>query len=401
MSAKPTSSTQNTHWGKVSIALCAGLFVSMQVGKLGPAIPVLRDDLGLSLVDAGYALSIFTLLAIFLAVPLGAFSTFFGRRSIIVLGIISVMIGTLGSTVITQPWMFLVLRALEGFGFIAIAVNIPAFITHLAAPQDRTRALGVWSIYMPTGMAFALLVSTPFLTQIGWRGLWIVMFLLAIPLLIGLWWALEEPSTQQTREPRAIARMVANSYRAPGLLMVGTCFGVYTFQWVTIMQWLPSFLNEEVGLTLEHAIYFTAAVVFMNGPGCYVGVRFAARGVRSSTLIIIGAVTMGVLTFAIFGAGVPPTIRLILCMIYSLIGGFIPANLFLLVPQYAPDLRHVSIGNGILMQGSAVGQTLGAPIVAALVTKAGGDWSVAIWPMLVMSGCVFLLGYFGFRRSNL
>ena len=41
----------------------------MQVGKLGPAIPVLRDDLGLSLVDAGYALSIFTLLAIFLAVP--------------------------------------------------------------------------------------------------------------------------------------------------------------------------------------------------------------------------------------------------------------------------------------------------------------------------------------------
>ena len=311
------------------------------------------------------------------------------------------MIGTLGSTAITQPWMFLVLRALEGFGFIAIAVNIPAFITHLAAPQDRTRALGVWSIYMPTGMAFALLVSTPFLTQIGWRGLWVVMFLLAIPLLIGLWWALEEPSAQQTREPRAVAQMVANSYRAPGLLMVGACFGVYTFQWVTIMQWLPSFLNEEVGLTLEQAIYFTAAVVFMNGPGCYVGVRFAAQGMKSSSLIIIGAVTMAVLTFAIFGAGVPPLMRLILCMIYSFIGGFIPANLFLLVPQYAPDLRHVSIGNGILMQGSALGQTLGAPIVAALVTQAGGDWGVAIWPMLVMSMCVFMLGLFGFRRSNL
>jgi fucose permease len=227
------------------------------------------------------------------------------------------------------------------------------------------------------------------------------MFLLAIPLLIGLWWALEEPSAQQTREPRAVAQMVANSYRAPGLLMVGACFGVYTFQWVTIMQWLPSFLNEEVGLTLEQAIYFTAAVVFMNGPGCYVGVRFAAQGMKSSSLIIIGAVTMAVLTFAIFGAGVPPLMRLILCMIYSFIGGFIPANLFLLVPQYAPDLRHVSIGNGILMQGSALGQTLGAPIVAALVTQAGGDWGVAIWPMLVMSMCVFMLGLFGFRRSNL
>jgi len=392
---------QVTHWGKVIIALCAGLFVAMQVGKLGPAIPVLRDDLGLSLVDAGYALSIFTVLAIIFAVPLGAFSTFFGRRSVVMLGVLAVIIGTLGSTIITEPWMFLVLRAIEGFGFIAIAVNIPAFLTHFAAPQDRTRALGVWSIYMPTGMAIALVASTPFLTQLGWRGLWLTMFVLAIPLLIGLWWALEEPAAQQTREPRVVAQMVWRSYQAPGLLMVGGCFGVYAFQWVTIMQWLPSFLNEDVGMTLEHAIYFTAAVVFMNGPGCYIGAAMAARGIKSSTLIIIGAVAMAVLTFAIFGAGVPPILRLTLCMLYSFIGGFIPANLFLLVPQYAPDLRHVSIGNGILMQGSSIGQTLGAPIVAGLVSASDGDWSVAIWPMLLMSLCVLLLGYFGFRRSNL
>ena len=361
------------------IALFAGLFVAMQAGKLGPAIPVLRDDLGLSLVDAGYALSIFTLLAIFLAVPLGAFSTFFGRRSIVVLGIGAAMVGTLGSTVVTQPWAFLLLRALEGFGFIAIAVNIPAFITHFAAPKDRTRALGIWSIYMPTGMAIALVMSTPFLTQIGWRGLWVGMFIVA----------------------RVVGAMVWRSYRALGLLMVGGCFGVYAFQWVTIMQWLPSFLNEDVGLTLEHAIYFTAAVVFMNGPGCYVGAALAGRGMKSSTLIIIGAVTMAALTFAVLGAGVPPMVRLMLCMLYSFIGGFIPANLFLLVPQYALDLRYVSIGNGILMQGSAIGQTLGAPVVAALVSQHSGDWSVAIWPMLAMSAFVLLLGYFGFRRSNL
>ena len=122
---------------------------------------------------------------------------------------------------------------------------------------------------------------------------------------------------------------------------------------------------------------------------------------KSSTLIIIGAVTMAALTFAVFGAGVPPMVRLMLCMLYSFIGGFIPANLFLLVPQYAPDLRYVSIGNGILMQGSAIGQTLGAPVVAALVSQHSGDWSVAIWPMLAMSAFVLLLGYFGFRKSNL
>jgi hypothetical protein len=53
------------------------------------------------------------------------------------------------------------------------------------------------------------------------------------------------------------------------------------------------------------------------------------------------------------------------------------------------------------MQGSTIGQTLGAPVVAALVSQHSGDWSVAIWPMLAMSAFVLLLGYFGFRKSNL
>ena len=171
--------------------------------------------------DVDNALSIFTLLAIFWrsAWRLVRFS----RRSI-VLGILSVMIGTLGSTVITQPWMFLVLRALEGFGFIAIAVNIPAFITHLAAPQDRTRALGCGHLYA-NGHGICAADPTPFLTQIGWRGL-IVMFYWQSHCCSGF--VLEEPRAANLR-PRAVARMVANSHRAPGLLMVGACFGVYTF----------------------------------------------------------------------------------------------------------------------------------------------------------------------------
>lgn len=395
------NSAPRTQWTKVFIALCAGLFVAMQVGKLGPAIPVLREDLNLSLIQAGYALSIFTLLAIFLAVPLGAFSTFFGRRSIIVLGIAAAMIGSLGSIFVTQAWAFLLFRALEGFGFIAIAVNIPAFLTHFAAPQDRARALGVWSIYMPTGMTIAIVTATLFLSQLGWRGLWFAMFMLALPLIVASWWALDEPAAQHERDPRKVLKMVRDSYRTPGLLMVGLCFGVYAFQWVTIMQWLPSFLVTEIEFSLNTAIYFTALVVFMNGPGCYFGAHLAARGLKSSTLICIGALTMAVLTFVVFAPDISAIVRLILCMVYSFIGGFIPANLFQLVPRYAPDLRHVSIGNGILMQGSSIGQTLGAPVVAGLVSFASGDWSVAIWPMVMMSFCVFFLGHFGFRRSNL
>jgi hypothetical protein len=48
-----------TRWGIVAIALVAGLIAAAYVGKLPPALPAIRAELGLDLISAGYLASLF------------------------------------------------------------------------------------------------------------------------------------------------------------------------------------------------------------------------------------------------------------------------------------------------------------------------------------------------------
>lgn len=81
----------------------------------------------------------------------------------------------------------------------------------------------------------------------------------------------------------------------------------------------------------------------------------------------------------------PDPARLGLSVVFSFTGGLIPPSLFNTVPRAAPGPRHISVGNGMLMQGSALGQFTGAPLVALAVSLGGGDWRFAVIPMLAAS----------------
>ena len=49
-------------------------------------------------------------------------------------------------------------------------------------------------------------------------------------------------------------------------------------------------------------------------------------------------------------------------------------------PVLAPSPRHVATTNGLIMQGSNLGQVIGPPAIAALAARAG-DWT---WSPLVL-----------------
>jgi len=59
-------------------------------------------------------------------------------------------------------------------------------------------------------------------------------------------------------------------------------------------------------------------------------------------------------------------------------GGLLPASAMSGVPFYAPSPRHIATTNGVLIQGTQLGQVLGPPALAWLVSKTGG-WHVAPW----------------------
>ena len=63
-----------------SLVVIAGVVAALQVGKLPPALPSLQADLGLSLVESGFLLSMVQLAGMLTAILVGLVADGFGLR---------------------------------------------------------------------------------------------------------------------------------------------------------------------------------------------------------------------------------------------------------------------------------------------------------------------------------
>lgn len=375
---------KKTSWPAVTTAVLVGVLAAVHVGKLPPALPLIRADLGFGLVEGGFVISLFSLVGMTLAVFLGGLADRLGRQALIILGFAALISGgVLGALAESLP-MMMASRLIEGVGFISTSVALPAVVFAAAAQRDQAFVLGLWSVYTPLGMALAMLVSPLALAAIGWRGLW-----WAIIVLCPFAAAAVLRSMRGLHLPPATAvpflTIAKGALTCRGFLLNALAFLGYAFQWVTLMVWLPTFLTEGLNTDLETAALITALVVLVNVAGCLLGGWLLRHGAAARSLVVVGSLVMGISAIGIFLPVLTGHLRIALCVAFSFLGGLIPPSLFNTVPRIAPAPYLVGAGNGLMMQGSALGQFIGAPLVAYAVARAGGDWAYALIPML--GGC--------------
>jgi len=76
-------------------------------------------------------------------------------------------------------------------------------------------------------------------------------------------------------------------------------------------------------------------------------------------------------------------------MIFSFVAGTIPATLFASAANGQKE--SLGIANGMLMQGSAIGQFLGPPLIGAVVAYNSYNWAAAAIPLVLASGLTVVL----------
>ena len=143
------SESFQTSWFKILILIGGGVAVALQVGKVPVALPYLQDELGISLVQAGWIVSIFALVAAPFAAFLGMVANRFGHLRVAVFGLsLSALSGFFGSTV-SDGDVLLVSRVFEGMGYWLTATSIPPLIYRASSNVDRATALALWSLFLP------------------------------------------------------------------------------------------------------------------------------------------------------------------------------------------------------------------------------------------------------------
>jgi MFS family permease len=358
------------------LVILAGVSAALHVGKLPPAVGALRQALGLSLVDAGFLLSMVQLAGMTTAVAMGAWVDTLGLRRGIVTGLSVLAAASVAGGFATSPTALLVLRAVEGFGFLMVVLPAPALVRALV-PRDRVnQMMGMWGAYMPLGTAAALLVGAQWIEALGWPSWWWGIGALSAAMAVAIALVIPPPPAEAVRARSAsLGERLKLTLSRSGPWLLAISFATYSSQWLAVVGFLPT-IYEQAGVPAGTRGVLTALAAAVNMIGNIGGGRLLQRGVAPVKLLRIGFIAMGLCAIVAFagteGQGAPAAVRYVAVLGFSLVGGFIPATLFSLAMRFAPDERTISTTVGWMQQWSAFGQFAGPPVVAWLASRAGG-----------------------------
>ena len=372
-----------TSWPLVFSLFLAGVAVAFQIGKMPPALGALQADLNLGLVSAGWAVSIFSLIAAALGVAFGAIAARFGPALTVVLGmVLAAAAGAAGASIDTMP-LLLLSRAVEGFGFILTVVSVPPLIMAVTAAPDRPVALGLWGAYMPVGTSTMLFLAGPLVGLYGWRVTWLVtagmIMVSAIAVYLASQKVLERSQAIRVRVPLSAVLVLA---RRPVPLLSAFIFGCYALQYLALFSFLPLVLIRVNGMAIGSAAALTACAALSNAAGNMAAGFLLRAGVRAGILIAVASLAMGAGALIVFNEAAPAVLRIAGATIFSAVGGVIPGTMFALAPLIVPKPELLPGINGLMLQGAAIGQLAGPPLVAWLVA-ASASWEGAYAAMLI------------------
>ncbi|AUA58176.1 putative 3-hydroxyphenylpropionic transporter MhpT [Achromobacter spanius] len=389
-----------TRWAGVLAIVGAGVVASLQVGKVIIAAPLLRQDMGLDLASIGTLTAVFSLLGVVGGIAAGGVIARFGARRMLLLGLLATALGTAMGAMAPSYGLLLASRVIEGLGFLMITVAGPAALQRMVSTSGRDFAFALWSCYMPTGMAVAMLASQAF---DHWQAYWwcagaaVAVALASVAALVPV----GESTTSASLSWRGMRQDSVDTLGAAGPVLLALSFTLYSLMFFALFTFLPVLLMEQLGLTLAQAGLYSAIASAANIIGNLGAGVLLARGWRRSTLIACASATMGVVALLIFQSVLPAMPTFLLCVLFSAVGGLIPATLLGTAPLVAPRPALTAASVGLVMQGSNLGQVIGPVTVGGVIDRFG--WGAASYVVLAaaLGGLVIAAGLRRVRAAHL
>ncbi len=339
-----------------------GLFMVLPVFALEAA----RYPGGADPALIGLAMGIYGLTQAFLQMPLGIASDRWGRKRVIVAGLVVFALGSIAGALADSVMQLLAARAVQGAGAVSAAVT--ALLADQTRDIVRTKAMAL--VGASIGLMFALsLVLAPILVvHIGLSGLFWMTALLALAGIAVVVWVVPRESAAHSGAPRG---RLADVFAHAALLRLN--FGVFVLHTVQMSMWVavPALLAKAGLLRGEHWWVYLPAVLgsFVVMGGVFpLERRGYLRGVLLAAIAAVGVAQGGFLLLA----GAHPGVWALGGLLFVFFCGFnvLEASQPSLVSRLAPaSLRGASLGlyNTLQSAGLFAGGALGG-----LIVKFGG-----------------------------
>ena len=224
-------------------SLCLASIFSMRMLGLFMVLPVFAIY-GAELVGAtpaliGLAIGAYGFTQACLQIPFGMLSDRFGRKPILVIGLLLFIGGSLLAAMADNIYQVIFGRCLQGAG--AIASTIMAMMADLTREEQRTKAMAM--IGMSIGLAFCLaMVLGPIVADLyGLHGLLYLIAALSVVALVLVWVAPTPVEQKRNREANTVLGQIGEVVRNGSLLRLD--IGVFACTWCYLSVFVSSRQN--------------------------------------------------------------------------------------------------------------------------------------------------------------
>jgi len=361
-----------------------GLFMVLPVLAIyGPQYP------GASAMLVGVAIGAYGLTQAMFQLPFGVFSDRFGRKPILLIGLLLFALGSGVAAMADSIWELIAGRALQGAG--AVASTLMALMTDLTREENRTKAMA--SIGASIGLSFtvAMVIGPILASALGLPGLFWLTAALTLGAIVLLFTLVPTPSRQvQSRDARAFKHQLLDVFKDAQLLRLS--YGIFALHAVLVACFVAvpvALLNSGLAQMDHWQVYLPVMAVAFVFMVPFIIVAEKQQKMKEVLMLAVGllALTLVLMSFALDGL-----FKLVFCLwLFFVAFNILEASLPSLVSKFAPaGYKGSAMGVYSTSQflGAFVGGILGGYLNAQFGLTGvfwGGLPLILVWLLLVVT----------------
>lgn len=360
---------------------------------MGGILPMIAEDLRISLPTAGTLISAFAVGALIGGPPFAILALRWPSRSALFISQLAFIAATVVSLLAQGYWAILLARFGMGLAYACFWSVAAATAVQLSPPDRRAKALSI----VVSGLTVAMVLGGPAGTYIseatGWRGgFWAVIAVTVIS-AVAVLLALPKHTARDAKAPDLVTELRAMKRPALWVAYATTMFT--TAAYMGTFGYIAALLMEVSGLSAE----WLPAVLILFGVGAFIGLTIGGRTADAQprgTLVagIIGLIVSSAI-IASFAASVWATVAMVFML--GLAGFLLNPAVWGRVYVLAPDAS--MLAGATKASAFQAGLTL-APLLAGIPISLGHGLASVAWVGVIIAVVSLLLAGLDARLSR-
>lgn len=280
----------------IALIVLAQSSQALVIGGVALFLPLIRHDLGLTFTQAGALDAVSVLVYACMQIPSGLLADRFGPRKLFITGLLGVDLLALTFSLQHHYGLLVANQALSGFFRSLVFAPGMLLIAALFRPERRATALGLFVAGGFSSNIFLNLLGPLLEPSLGWRGLFAAFSAIGL-VVLGLYWLRTRNRPLPPRPPHVPLREALRVLRERVMWALALIQYVRLAVVYGVNVWLPTFIVDERGYSLQTAGAIVAMSAALTAPSNFVGGYLSDRlgrplAVIGGALVVLAATTL-------------------------------------------------------------------------------------------------------------